>query len=210
MKTAPSNELEVWEEFHRDEVILKERQRQERGKPAKPHRDDEMTDDVVIGEPQDVEDEVPKEEGEEETVAMESPLEEEAADPEPMSPLDASPALEEPEPERQPSLGVASDLHTQQKLKDEKEQKNASIKTGQAELAKIMSEIETKKAKKRQAASEASLKREMESAYISNTPSSERTMGESWNLVCDLIDFKRDHKSDLSAFKSLLIQLKHV
>ena len=175
-----------------------------------------MTDDVVIGEPQDVEDEIPKEE----EVAMESPLEEEAADPEPMSPLDASPALEEPspvavadfepEPERQASLGVSPDLHTQQKLKDEKEQKNASIKTGQAELAKIMSEIETKKAKKRQAASEASLKREMESASISNTPSSERTMGESWNLVCDLIDFKRDHKSDLSAFKSLLIQLKHV
>ena len=40
-------------------------------------------------------------------------------------------------------------------------------------------------------------------------PSGARTAEETWGIVCDLIDFKRETKTDMTRYKALLIQLKH-
>jgi len=40
-------------------------------------------------------------------------------------------------------------------------------------------------------------------------PTATRTKEESWGLVCDLVDFKRDTKADMSVMRAVLLQLKH-
>lgn len=96
-----------------------------------------------------------------------------------------------------------------QKQKEEAERKRELIENGQAELENMMKELNEQSMKRRQAAVEESQRRAQDSAALGCTPGVERTRGETWSLVCDLIDFKRDTKADLSKYKSLIIQLKH-
>mmetsp|Transcript_1680 Transcript_1680/g.2797 ORF Transcript_1680/g.2797 Transcript_1680/m.2797 type:complete len:190 (-) Transcript_1680:1052-1621(-) len=125
--------------------------------------------------------------------------------PEPSPVLD----LPEPSPVMEPQ-SQATVAKIEEKSKEEAEKKRELLQNGQAELRSMMEEAEQKMAKKREAALAQNLEREREVADKRSTPSSDMSRGESWTVVCDLIDFKRDvSKADLSSFKSLMIQLKH-
>lgn len=104
---------------------------------------------------------------------------------------------------------VESEEKMVQKSKEEAERKRELIQNGQQELEQMMREAKEQNTKRREAAMEESQKREREAAGFVCEPGIERTKEESWSLVCDLIDFKKDTKCDLTKFKSLLIQLKH-
>lgn len=96
-----------------------------------------------------------------------------------------------------------------EKMKEESAKKRELIQKGQQELEAMMQEAKEQSLKRRAAALEESKKSEKESLSLLSSPGMERSRGESWSLVCDLIDFKRDTKADLAKFKSLMIQLKH-
>jgi len=165
--------------------------------------------------------------GEPETFSpvSDGPAPEEAEAPSPVaasspSPM-ASPVLDLPEPEPQahpegngkawkaaPASG--NQLHLEEKVREEAERKRELIQAGQAELEQMVREAEERSAKRRQAAIEESARREQEAASKNSLLlGSDLSKEESWTAVCELIDFKRDAKADLSSFKSLLIQLKH-
>lgn len=94
---------------------------------------------------------------------------------------------------------------------EESRRKRELIQKGQAELENAMKELSEQKMKRRQAFAEESQRREQQNsaALCGCAPGVERTRAETWSVVCDLIDFKRDTKADLSKYKSLIIQLKH-
>ena len=131
-------------------------------------------------------------------------------EPEP-EPEAASPVPEAASPVLEAAFESKTDLsgRLEEMERASAEKKRQAIEAGQAELQRMRQEIDEKAAKKREAAREASLKLER-TAAAAEAPLAERTMAESWSLVCDLIDFKRDTKADLSSYKSLLIKLKHV
>ncbi|WZN61257.1 hypothetical protein HKI87_04g27920 [Chloropicon roscoffensis] len=134
-----------------------------------------------------------------------------AEDPEP------SPVLEEPEQE--PEQEQEPVFHTPEPVVPQPtmpaaesraaEAKRLAIEAGQAELEKMRKEIEERAARKREAARLADQELMEEIAASRLAPSGARTAEETWSIVCDLIDFKRETKTDMTRYKALLIQLKH-
>ena len=140
-----------------------------------------------------------------------------AEDPEP------SPVLEEPE--QKPEQEQEPVFHTPEPVPDPAtvvpppampdaesraaEAKRLAIEAGQAELEKMRKEIEERAARKREAARLADQELMEEIAASRLAPSGARTAEETWSIVCDLIDFKRETKTDMTRYKALLIQLKH-
>jgi len=91
----------------------------------------------------------------------------------------------------------------------EAERKSELIAAGQAELARMMEEVDKKRELRRKAAMEENVMKEEELAKTVPNAQAPRTRAESWALVHDLIDFKRDTATDLSAMRSMIISLKH-
>jgi len=118
--------------------------------------------------------------------------------------------IEQAEQAPLPSLARDAEDRIVQKSTEEAERKRELIQKGQKELEEAMKELSEQRMKRRQAAAEESQRREQENNSLSGcAPGVERTRGETWSVVCELIDFKRDTKADLSKYKSLIIQLKH-
>ena len=132
-----------------------------------------------------------------------------AEDPEP------SPVLEEPEQEQEqePVLPDPEPVVPQPTMPGAESRaagaKRLAIEAGQAELEKMRKEIEERAARKREAARLADQELMEEIAASRLAPSGARTAEETWGIVCDLIDFKRETKTDMTRYKALLIQLKH-
>ncbi|UPQ96800.1 hypothetical protein HOP50_01g00910 [Chloropicon primus] len=114
----------------------------------------------------------------------------------------------EPEPLPEPEVSEVLSSSRAEMERASAEKKRLSIQAGQRELEKIRKELDEKAAAKRDAVREASQRSEQNN-IADMAPTATRTKEESWGLVCDLVDFKRDTKADMSVMRAVLLQLKH-